>query len=391
MELLLKIINTPDENIASKSFRFDESGGTIGRSTSSSWVLNCSKKIISNTHAKIKYKASAYYLIDTSGNGVFYNQRNKRLAKNEMVELKDSDKLYIGAYQILVSIIRSSSSDVDEFSVSRFLDLSKDVSNADDFLIEDEEKKEYISQSSMLFEDDLFGKDPFGDEENSTVADKILVKDIIPPTAVEKKIELDYEPKEELSIKSNQGEAETLLLSLFSSKLGIDIESMDKKEQIRVINELADSLLIAIEGIDSLKSNINRINKRLEINSQKSHKKSKNISNMLSNDSDKKQLSQYLRDSFSEVKNHHTALYESIKNIDLFLARKFSPNSLISEFEELGRLNSWSPKQKDAQIWKEYSKKYSYLNDDKDTKDSLVKNFIIKRYRDVMDMFSLAK
>lgn len=396
MELLLKIINTPDENIASKSFKFDESGGTIGRSGACSWVLNDSKKVISSTHAKIEYKANSYYLTDTSTNGVCYNQPNRRLSKNEMVELKESDRLYVGAYQISVSIIRSNSSDIDEFSVSKFLDPNRETSKKEDnFIIEEEIEPKHISSAPLPLDDDLFGEDPFGDKEEAVAFDDILVEDIIPPTAVkeEKKEEVakvKYEPKE-LPIEKNRGDAENILLSLFSAKLGIDIESMDKKEQIRVINELADSLLITIEEIDTLKSNISRINKRLEIDIDKHHPRAENIFSILGNPRNKKQFSQHLRESFREVKNHHTSLYESIKNLDSFLARKFSPKNIIDDFEKLDKLNSWSPKQKDAQIWKEYSKKYSYLNEDNNEGYSLVKRFIVERYRDVMDMFKLAK
>ena len=391
MELLLKIVNSPDENITSKSFKFDESGGTIGRNGACSWVLNDSKRIISSIHAKIEYKAGGYYLIDISTNGVFYNHPNKRLSQNEMIELKESDKLYIGVYQISVSIIRSNDNNIDEFSVSRFLDLSRETSSEDDLLIGKEIKQEDISSSLPLpLEDDLFGvdDDPFGDKEESVESDNILVEDIRPPTVTS---QVEKEKITEVSLESNRGEADTLLLSLFSAKLGVDIESMDKKEQIRVINELADSLLITLEEIDSLKSNINRINKRLEIDTDKYHPKAENIFSILGNPRNKKQFSQYLRESFSEVKNHHTSLYESIKNLDSFLAKQFSPKSIIDEFEKSNKLNSWSLKQKDIQIWKEYSKKYSYLNEDNGAGYSLVKRFIVKRYRDVMDMFKLAK
>ena len=391
MELLLKIINNPNENIISRSFKFDESGGTIGRGEVCSWVLNDSEKIISSTHAKIEYKASAYYLTDVSTNGVFYNTRNKRLHKNEMVELKESDMLYIGSYQISVSIIRSNNNDIDEFSVSKFLDLSGEKSNKeDDYILEQDIKPKSIPSSPFISEDNDLWDDPFGDEQD-VMLDDILVENIIPPTVVEEKSREEVVKPKEVSIESNKGEVDSILLSLFSAKLGINIESMDKKEQIRVINELADSLLITLEEINSLKSNISRINKRLEIDTQNSYKRPANIFSILGNPRDKKQFSQYIRESFSDVKNHHTALYESIKNLDSFLARKFSPKSIMSEFEELGKLNSWSSKQKEAQIWKEYSKKYSYLNNDKGAGYSLVKRFIVERYRDVMDMFKLSK
>jgi len=166
---------------------------------------------------------------------------------------------------------------------------------------------------------------------------------------------------------------------------------MDKQEQIRVINELADSLLIVLEEIDSLKLNISRINNKLEIDTRVSHQSPENIFSILSNSREKKQFSKYLRENFLDVKNHQTALYESIKDLDIFLANKFSPKNIINEFTDLGKLNNWSHKQKDAQIWKEYTLKYSYLNENRNGESSLIKGFLIERYRAVIEMFRLLK
>ena len=389
MELLLEIINYPyNAEVEERSYTFDEDGGTIGRDNSSSWVLKDSTQTISSTHAKIEFKNGSYFLTDLSSNGVFYNQKRKRLSENEMIELKDRDKFYVQNYEILVTLIKSQN--IDYITVSRL--INPRIENSIEDLSSITPNIETIQEP----EDKTPPPNPF--EDLPSISPNIMSENSITESIEENRI---VEPRIEASpplskpkvTEQKQGDSD-LLLYLFSSKLGIDIESMDKKEQIRVVNELADVILISIEQIESLKYNVNSIKKRLNISTTDSpneHPNRKNIFSILKNPREKIQLSHYLVESFSEVKNHHTALYKAIEDINLFLSKKFSPKQLINDFEDSANLNSWTPIQKDAKLWKEYSKRYSYLNEEEGSKYSLIKEALSKKYRIVMETLRLAQ
>jgi len=70
----------------------NESGGSIGRSTSSSLVLPDENKLISRCHAKIDYIAGKYILSDNSLAGCYINNATTPL-NNTDIELLDGISL----------------------------------------------------------------------------------------------------------------------------------------------------------------------------------------------------------------------------------------------------------------------------------------------------------
>lgn len=81
---------------------FGREGGTIGRGPRNSWVLPDLN--VSGVHARISFNQSAFYLEDTSLNGVFVNASQNRLVRDQPHELKAGDRIVIGPYEIRVSI-----------------------------------------------------------------------------------------------------------------------------------------------------------------------------------------------------------------------------------------------------------------------------------------------
>jgi len=79
---------------------FTVDGGTIGRLPDNDWVLP--DPYISSHHARIRCKGNAFYIEDTSTNGVFINQN--RLAKNQPQALAQGDCISIEPYEIRASI-----------------------------------------------------------------------------------------------------------------------------------------------------------------------------------------------------------------------------------------------------------------------------------------------
>src|SRR5262249_22213796 len=73
-----------------------------GRERSNSWVLPHAK--VSGRHAVITYANGAFYIEDTSRNGVFLNSSRNRLARGEPHPLSSGDRLIIDPYEIGVSV-----------------------------------------------------------------------------------------------------------------------------------------------------------------------------------------------------------------------------------------------------------------------------------------------
>jgi type VI secretion system protein ImpI len=83
---------------------FPAVGGTIGRSPDSDWVLPDASRYVSSRHAMIDYQGGAYYLVDTSRNGVFVNGADTPVGQGHPQRLFDGDQLRIGKFEVAVDI-----------------------------------------------------------------------------------------------------------------------------------------------------------------------------------------------------------------------------------------------------------------------------------------------
>ena len=83
---------------------FAHRGGIIGRRSSCDWVLADPDGHISKQHCRIDFVGGRYRITDTSTNGVFLNDRGTPIGFGASAELQDGDQLFIGDYDIAVSV-----------------------------------------------------------------------------------------------------------------------------------------------------------------------------------------------------------------------------------------------------------------------------------------------
>jgi type VI secretion system FHA domain protein len=105
MALTLEIVSEHREIVGDDAVReFGEEGGTIGRSLQNDWILPDPDRFISGKHATIDFKGGAYYLADTSSNGVYINGDCEPLGKGNPRRLFNGDVIRFGDFVINVSI-----------------------------------------------------------------------------------------------------------------------------------------------------------------------------------------------------------------------------------------------------------------------------------------------
>ena len=105
MALVLKITSEHQDLLGDDCVRqFSEDGGTIGRSLQADWILPDPDRYISGKHAAIDFQGGAYYLADTSSNGVYVNDDDDPLGKGNPRRLFDGDKIRMGDFEFLVSL-----------------------------------------------------------------------------------------------------------------------------------------------------------------------------------------------------------------------------------------------------------------------------------------------
>lgn len=111
MALTLKAISykglPPQQEI---SARFDEQGGSIGRSPDNHLVLPDPEKFISRLHASIVFANGQYFIHDRSTGGTYLSRKDVLLQQTQ-IALEDGETVRIGEYELLVSIAGDSAAE----------------------------------------------------------------------------------------------------------------------------------------------------------------------------------------------------------------------------------------------------------------------------------------
>lgn len=106
MPLRLQVISNNRASLGENHvMEFPARGGTIGRSLDSNWALPDASRRLSGQHAMIDFQAGAYYLVDTSRNGVYINGSDTPVGKGHPQRLFDGDRFRIGDYEIEVALV----------------------------------------------------------------------------------------------------------------------------------------------------------------------------------------------------------------------------------------------------------------------------------------------
>ena len=95
-----------DRPVANLSASFDELGGTIGRSKTNQLVLPDPDRVVSRVHAKIAFRAGAYFLLACGGNPLRHN--DTVIKPGAEVALAAGDRIQIEGYTITVTPAQSS-------------------------------------------------------------------------------------------------------------------------------------------------------------------------------------------------------------------------------------------------------------------------------------------
>jgi type VI secretion system protein ImpI len=105
MPLKLKITSAHKDLMGEDRIcEFGAGGGTIGRALESDWILPDRDRFISGRHATIDFRSGAYYLADTSTNGVYINDEDEPIGRRHPRRLFDGDRLRMGDFLISVSV-----------------------------------------------------------------------------------------------------------------------------------------------------------------------------------------------------------------------------------------------------------------------------------------------
>ncbi len=99
MVLVLSIIRCPDRAVPEQR-RVQGGEYSLGRGAECDWVLNDPDRVLSKRHCAVEFLSGAWQVRDLSTNGTFVNSSGEPLGRDRTKELRDGDRLRLGAYEI---------------------------------------------------------------------------------------------------------------------------------------------------------------------------------------------------------------------------------------------------------------------------------------------------
>jgi predicted component of type VI protein secretion system len=122
MTLKLTIISEQRVKLGGHStFVLRQSSGTIGRAYDNTWTLADPHRYLSAHHARILFSQGAYFIEDTSTNGLFLNGAEEPVGRHGPQGLRSGDTLRLGDYMIRVTIDESDASAGENSASAEYL------------------------------------------------------------------------------------------------------------------------------------------------------------------------------------------------------------------------------------------------------------------------------
>ena len=103
MTLTLAMLRCPD-NVAPETRTVSGGEFSIGRGPDNDWVLADPERGLSKRHCVLAFQAGAWQVADCSTNGTFLNREGEPVGRGQTCDLRDGDRLRLGAYEIEVHI-----------------------------------------------------------------------------------------------------------------------------------------------------------------------------------------------------------------------------------------------------------------------------------------------
>ncbi|HXQ64419.1 MAG TPA: type VI secretion system-associated FHA domain protein TagH [Steroidobacteraceae bacterium] len=105
MALRLRVTGPQAAKLGERVSRvFGVQGGRIGRATDNDWQLPDPERYLSGHHASIEYRGGTWFVLDTSSNGTYVNDRPEPLGRDHAQAVTTGDRLRMGEYQFVVSV-----------------------------------------------------------------------------------------------------------------------------------------------------------------------------------------------------------------------------------------------------------------------------------------------
>jgi type VI secretion system protein ImpI len=401
MQLTLDIVKNGKNRADQKSFRFDRSGGVIGRSSDADFRLTDPQNYISGRHVHIEYKHGRYYLRDESTNGTFLKHPYRKLHKGEPHPISASEVFIIGDHELQARFAENDYTDDYIVGASLMeepepLEAIEELIPDDDFLYEEAAPEAEALQEApkedvldLLDDPDDVGAMMHADAEGNGAE----AAETGEHARFEEHVELPQaaQPKHrERSAHHVSGNGLADSLRVLEEKLGLEILALEPKARDALMAELADVVVSSLEGLRNTLYIKDRTKQELRLPALPTEARENNpvklgssASQLLQNEAvgDRLgmiKLSTAVAKSFAELDAHTIALHGASKNLMSIAASGFAPKQLERKFESTGALRGLMPRS--CRIWKAYTQMFDQLHEEPESGVEMLAPRFTKEY-----------
>lgn len=384
MELVLDVVGAQQFVPGLQTSKtFKQSGGVIGRAEGCDWVIPDRKRVLSGRHAAVSYRDGAFFLTDTSSNGIQLKDSGASLTKGLPQRIEHGSVYCLGDYEIRARLVQAPS--MFEADVGRaqpagsvipddaFLDL-------DPLIAMDQQERVYAQTDDLDLALSLPRQQAPQRDYARIDMESLSLPELVEPTA------LPEPAPAAMPEHLPQG-----FWDRFGEALGVSLDDMDDaarealavdaarllkqsvgslQQSLRTRSELKNELRLALTTVQSAGNNPLKHG----IDSAEA------LSALLRGGKPGQLLAeQAVNRAFRDLQAHQVALLAASRAAVKAMFEQFSPEQLVLRFERDGHKPLLATT---ASRWRAYRKLHQALGQDDDWSDRLFARDFAKAYEE---------
>lgn len=359
--------------------RFDQKGGSLGRSENADWCLPDPERVVSGIHATIECKNSGFYITDKSTNGLYINRAVDALGSDRQYELKHGDVLCLGDYELQVALL----SDAETYAAQRNVSAGSSttpskhqaktlsavaITSAQQGAVNVSTASPQVglkAQPQVLLDDNFSLPSALipDDWANDWVSDEAALH---PVSSVPLPVTRDN--------KQSAVAGQQTYLDAFLKGMGISADMLPNTESAQFWEQLGEALQCSLSGLIDVMQARSSLKNSLRVNQTTFQQRENNplkfsataaeaFNNMFCRTASSfMPPRQAIKEAFSDIKRHEAAMHAgSVAALDATLAQ-LAPHAIEAKSYQSSFIELMVPGVKPLHYWKQYKTLYNELS-----------------------------
>jgi type VI secretion system FHA domain protein len=376
-------------------------GGKLGRGLDNDWIFPDPRHYISGHHALVDFQGGAYYIVDTSRNGVYINDSVAPVGRGKPQRLFDGDVLRVGDYEIDVEITSEDDFAPKEKTKPRKKATSKKIPILDDVEDDDDEPDTMLDsvvraqlvpedesmELQLVDEERLIGKDSFDDLLDESSAPYTQLSEEVPSVGAAGR-----------SGRDATKQAEQAAMATLLKSAGLKPTDFAGVEPAEILHVAGQVLRKMVEGLTALMQERAELKTTFRLTETTVLAGSNNPLKFSSSPGDALKYllgngnEEYLpaveavRTSFQAVNDHEQAIPRALVQAFREFMDRFAPDELSQQFDHYLKRNRLLSVTNKRKYWELYEETFSELTrSDKGALPEAFNQEFAKAYKEEVD------